>query len=1742
LQDATDAQAGYLLTGVSTSLASGRLAYTFGLEGPAITVDTACSSSLVAIHLAAQALRTGECSLALAGGVTVMATPGMFVEFSRQRGLSADGRCKAFSATADGTAWSEGAGLLLLERRSDAERLGHPVLAVIAGSAINQDGASNGLTAPSGPAQERVIRQALSAARLTSSQVDVVEAHGTGTPLGDPIEAQALLATYGRDRPAGQPLLLGSLKSNIGHSQAAAGVGGIIKMVMAMHHAHLPATLHVTEPTPHVSWDTGAVTLLTSATAWPVTEHPRRSAVSSFGISGTNAHVILEHPDVDLAPAAPEAHGVQNLETEDDKTGPVSEGVPAAEAVPAAWVLSARNEAALAGQAARLRDALGNRTLTSSATLNVGATPNGSVSLNDTPADLTTNAVPQPNRHAVAHALATSRASLPYKAVVIGTTADDFHAALDQLANGSSSRSVITATPALPGKTAFLFTGQGSQHPVMGAGLYRAYPVFAEALDEAFAELDPHLPQSLRHVMFTDDTGLINNTLYTQPALLAYEIALYRLLLSTGLIPDYLVGHSIGEITAAHASGVLNLSDAATLVTTRARLMAALPLTGAMIAVNAPAAEVEAALPEGARLSIAAINGPASTVISGDVDAARAVAAHFDGLGIRTRQLTTSHAFHSPLMDPMLDEFRATAARLSYQPPSIPIISNLTGRPAGAEIGTADYWTAHVSGTVRYHQAVTYLQDQTPTTLYLEVGPDAHLSPHTPTAVPVQRRNTAESFSLLSALGQAHTRGHAITWPWADAAAAGSSSSSGSGSGSGPSIQPTPPIALPTYAFQRQHYWVPAAAKLTTPSTLGLAGTDHPLLTTAVETAGSEALLLTGRISAQQPTWIADHVILGSTLLPAAALTDLALHAGLLTGCPELSELTLEAPLALPSRGGVQLQLAVAAPDEDGARTFTVHGRSDEQTEWTRHAAGLLTAAVAEPEVLEWLPDGAEALDLDGFYDTIAETGYLYGTSFRGLNAAWRHGDDVYAELALPADVDVSGYTIHPALLDAAFQAVIIGGETELRVPFALTGVRVFATGAASARVRVTKVSDDAFALSIVDPTGGAIATVGSLRIRTISAGVLGGARDGLYQPGWTPISAGSPASTAGWVLLGAAGAGLARSWADGLGIDIVPDLESAAALLPDVVLVPWLSDSADPAAADPAAATREQSRRALTLLREWLAEERFSTARLVLLTSGAVAVEASETVTDLAGAAIWGLIRSAQSEHPGRFVIADLGGELGGEPGGEPGGSQPAQLLPSALTELSEPQLALRDDAVLVPRLSRMAATVPPGLDLDPEGTVLITGATGTLGGLIARHLVTTGSSRRLLLVSRSADQATRLSAELTGLGAEVTLAACDVADRASVARLIGSIPAEHPLTAVIHAAGVVSDGTVEALTDEQLDRVLAPKVDAAWHLHQLTRDLPLRAFVLFSSITASTGTAGQANYAAANAFLDGLARHRHDQGLAATSMAWGLWEDSSTITSQLNQADLARLARAGITPLATGTALALFDQAVAESTPMLVAAQLNLPALRAAAPETLPPVLRGLVAAAPHRPGLAVAAVATGSGPAAGSWARHLTLLAPDQQHTALLDLVRREGAAVLGHATPDAVRVDAAFTVLGFDSLGAVELRNRLTGATGLRLPAGLLFDYPTPGALAEYLRAELASAAPLLEDLNQLEAAMFATHLGDDDRARLISRFQEVLNKLNETEDDESLVSELIDDLEYATDDEIFDFIDNEFGKA
>ncbi|MGW4773087.1 type I polyketide synthase [Nocardia sp. NPDC004278] len=1602
-----DNVAGYLLTGTTSSVVSGRVSYVLGLEGPAVSVDTACSSSLVALHQAVQAVRLNECTLALVGGVTVMATPAAFLEFSRQGGLSADGRCRSFADAADGTGWSEGVGVLVVERLSQARRRGHRVLAVVRGSAVNQDGASNGLTAPNGPSQQRVIRRALANAGVAASDVDVIEAHGTGTTLGDPIEAQALLATYGQDRPADRPLWLGSIKSNIGHTQAAAGVAGVIKMVEAMRRGVLPKTLHVDGPSAHVDWTAGAVELLTEARAWPATERPRRAGVSSFGVSGTNAHVIVEQ-----APAAdPE---------------PAEVAAPCEMAV-VPWVLGGRSREALLAQAKRLHDWIIRH--------------------------------PESSPVDVGWSLATMRSRFEHRAVVVGADRSELLSGLAALADGTPTTGVTWGRADGAGQTALVFPGQGAQFVGMGRELCAAFPVFATTFDEVAARLEERLGGALRKILWGSDQEAANATVFAQAGLFAVAVAAYRLLESWGVRPDFVAGHSIGEVAAAHVAGVLTLDDAATLVAARGRLMQALPPGGAMCAVTASEADVSAMLTDG--VAVAAVNGPDAVVLSGARDAVAEIVDRLRQRGIRVSWLPVSHAFHSPLTEPMLAKFADVVAGLTFSTPSIPIVSNISGKLAGSELATPRYWVDHVRATVRFGEGMLAVR-RAGATKFLIAGPDGGLTAligrslesvdgAEVAAVPLLRKDRPEVSTALTAVAQLDVRGVDVDWAAVFAPAAPRR------------------VELPTYAFQRRRYWLNATTAAGEVSAAGLSAADHPLLGAVVTSPDSGGVVLTGTLSLNSQPWLGDHAAGGVVLLPGTAFVELVLRAGAEMGCATVRELTLVTPLVLPSAGGVRIQVVVAGPDETGARAVSVYSCIEDANtdeEWTVHAQGVLSRQAAghgaADRLGDWPPSDAVPIDVSGVYDRLADVGYGYGPTFRGLRSVWQRDADLFVQVELPeTDTGTAGFGVHPALLDAALHALALaepesGDGPSMAMPFSWQDVTLHATGVSSLRARISSAPNGTGALAIVavDENDQPVLTVRSLTTRPVAAEQLStaGSNDRLHAVEWNPLvpPVGTPPVVADLM-----------SFSDiGSFPTTIRHAQDRPDAIPSVVVidVPGSCGSVGDVVARIHTATRE----ALAAVQTWLGASRFGTSTLVLITHGAVG-PAGEDVTDLAGAAMWGLVRAAQSEDPGRIVLVDSDsapGDVG--------------VVPAVLAS-GEPQVVVRGGVLHAARLRRVPATgtrVRRGTRRAlTDGTVLITGGTGGLGAAMARHLVVAHRAGSLILVSRrgpAAPGAAELLRELTDLGARVRVVACDVSARDAVAEVIASVPQESPLVGVVHAAGVLDDGVVASLTPERLDAVLAAKADAAWYLHELTGNLDLAMFVLYSSVAGTFGGAGQGNYAAANTVLDGLAAHRRANGLVATSIAWGMWASDTGMRGQLGAVDATRWNRTGFLELSTEQGLALFDAAVGQDLAEVVAVRWDPIALAAqSGTETLAPLLREL---APRARRGATGATGVSAADSAAVLRERLSGLAASDRARLVLALVRDQIATVLGYDGPAAIEEGRNFGELGFDSLTAVEARNRLSAVTGLRLPATLVFDYPTPDAVARLILRDLLGEEP------------------------------------------------------------------------
>ncbi|MFE3553306.1 SDR family NAD(P)-dependent oxidoreductase [Streptomyces sp. NPDC059193] len=1638
----------YTLTGTLPSFNAGRLSYHLGLQGPALSVDTACSSSLVALHLACEALRSDECELALAGGVQVLADPGAFIALSRSHALSPDGRSKTFSAEADGYGRGEGVGVLALMRLSDAQAQNRPVLGVIRATAINHDGASSGITAPNGTSQQKVIRAALASAGLAPADVDYVECHGTGTSLGDPIEVQALAAVYGEGRTPGRELGLGTAKSVIGHLESAAGVAGVCKMLASFRQDALPATLNSSPRNPNIAWEELPVRVVDSLTPWERDRsRPRRAGVSSFGLSGTNAHVVLEEPPAAAVPSAAAAP--------DAGASAGSSSYPV--------VVSGRDEAALREQAGRLADW-------------AGAHPEVPV------ADVAVTAA----RH---------RSQFESRASVVAADSAGLVEALRSLAEGASHDAVVTGSAARRGKVVFVYPGQGSQWVGMGRALLAENETFRQTIDACDAALRPHTGWSVREVLAGEegDHPPFDRVDVVQPALFAMGVGLSAVWRSLGVEPSAVVGHSQGEVVAAVVSGALSLEQGSQIVAQRSQAVLACAGQGGMALIERPVAEVEGFIaPYGDALSVAAVNTAGSTVISGQADAIVKIVAELSDQEVYARKINVDYASHNAQMDPLLPALSEGFTGILPQPADIAFYSTVTGCAAdGAGLDGA-YWCRNLREPVRFDRALNQLLDD-------GHGVFVEISAHPVLSMPLTdgsaerggivvgslSRRDGTPAQLLRNLGLLHVQGHDLDWD--RVLGAGSL------------------VPLPSYAFQREHFWLPVAQASGDAGSLGLEASRHPWLGAALELADADGHVFTGRLSLTDQPWLRDHTVFGSVIVPGTGLLELATAAAHEAGAVAVAELTLAEPLVIED--AVRLQITVGAPHH-GRRPITLHSRPDGPGRaWTRHASGELLLDPAGPDapgtpaapgtpdgfadLRAWPVAGAERVALDGFYDRFAAQGIDYGPAFRGLTELWRKGSTAYGLVRLPDPAAGTEYNVHPALLDTALH--VMKGATEGQdepegalLPFEWTDVELFAAGSGELRVRID-VEQSAAGQSVqvwaADAAGSPVVRVGALHLRRATADQLRaarstGARD-LHRLAFQPVPAAATASGRRTADLVVGGTG---ELATLLGIEAVSGVEALSARLaaggpaPERVIVDTTGRAP---AMTPSEAVFRGGEYTLALLQALLADERLAGTELVFVTRGSIGAVEGDPLDGLAYAPLWGLVRSARAEHPGQNLrLLDLGHD------------STKDSVAAALARADEPELALRDGRLLAARLvtadrpADAAAATATGSGsgsgsgevrtLDPQGTVLITGGVGELGREVARHLVRRHGVRHLVLTSRrgaEAPGAAELIQQLTEEGAEcVRVEACDVGRRDDVEKVLGLAEEGRPWTAVLHLAGILDDGVLLGQDAQRLAHVMEPKITGAVHLDEVTAGLglDLAAFVFFSSAAGTVGTAGQGIYGAANACLDAYAARRRSEGRPVTSLAWGLWHQAGVgMTSHLGTAELDRMRRQGIAPLSFEHGLDLLDAALAQPAGNFVPLQLDLRAAQGEVDQgrPAPALFRSLVRTRPRR---AEAPAAASGGPAG---LRERLLAVPEDQRADLVtELVLREVAAVLGLNSTGTLSPQEVLKGLGLDSLMAVELRRRLATESGVPLPATLAFDHPTPEHITRLILGRLDLPAP------------------------------------------------------------------------
>ncbi|WP_410872014.1 HAD-IIIC family phosphatase [Nocardia sp. A7] len=1582
---------GQVGTGLSPSVASGRISYTLGLHGPAVTLDTACSSSIVAMHLAIQALRAGECDLALAGGATLLMSPIAHIELCRLGVLSPTGRCAPFSAEADGTVWAEGAGLVLLKRLGDARRDGDQVLAVVRGSAVNQDGRSQGLSAPNGAAQEQVLRSALRTCGLAPHDIDYVEAHGTGTALGDPIEARALARVFGPGRDPQRPLGIGSLKSHLGHTQAAAGVASVIKLVLALQHERIPATLNVSTPSPHVDWARSGVAVHAQPAPWRRGDRPRRAGVSAFGLSGTNAHLILEEaPAAEVSSPSPDDGRVLLLP------------------------ITARSAASVQGQAQRLLDLVR--------------------------ADPTLQPGP------LARALALQRTQFERRAVVLAADRDDLLGALGDLVAATSSANVVLgAGPVLTNaKTAFIFPGQGMQWVGMGRDLLTDSAEFRAEFDLCDKVFGAHLGWSLTDRLTTMSAADLVDFPVVQPLLFATMVALAATWRAAGVSPDAVIGHSQGEIAAAYCAGVLALDDAARIVVTRSRLMQAIDEPAAMAMIGLPEADVATRLLDfDGRVSIAAVNVRRSTIVAGEQAAVTQLLAELDRARIYTRLGAAGPglAGHCRMIETIREPFTEQLADLTTDSPALPWYSTVTGALVSSASIEPEYWYRNARETVRFAATIEQMIADG-FRYFVELGAHPSLTAAVRTvseelarevvAVGSLARDEDGPTALARARAQLYVAGHDLDWTRL--------------------VPTTGRVDLPTYAFDERRFWTEGANRAST--ALGIDDLAHPVLGAVVPQPETGGVSLTGRFSRARQPWVLDHAGPDTVLVPGAALVEWAVRAGDEVDCPAVRELVLRAPLLVPEQGSVQIQTVVGGRDADDRRAVRIYARDEGQpdAQWTLHADGVLgeepVAVSTHQDGAVWPPTDATRVDVDDLYGRLHDRGHHYGPLFRAMRAAWRRGDELFVEVELDesAHGDAAKFGIHPALLDAALHATAVFAEDggNALLPFVWSDVALSATGATALRVRLTRSGPETVAMSATDRTGRLVVSVGSLLLRPVDAAqwqaaALAPAYRRLFQVEWSRLAL--PAQSRGRTIT---------------------DWNGAETTATDTVI------ATVPVGNSPAQ-VHEAAQHVLAVLQSFLGDPRFEQSTLVVLTRGAVVVNATghqpadphgtrvngasavsaeparAVGPDPAGAVAWGLVRSAQSENPGRIVLldtADLAVDF------------------NAVLAVEHQQVAVRDGVVLAPRLARLAETaVPHDRVVLGEGAVLITGAPGRLGSALARHLADAYGARELVLVSRrgiDGPGGTELRDDLEKRGVRVRFAACDIADRSALAELLDGLP----LAGVVHAAAVFDDATIGSLTPSQLTAVLRPKVEAAHHLHELTADRKLSIFVLFSAAGGLFGTPGQANYAAANAYLDALAVHRRALGLPGQSLAWGAWD--LDMHDHLAEADIRRISRAGVRAFSVPDGMACFDAALAHGDPVLVPLLLDTEVLRRST--AVPPLLRGLVRRAPRR---AVADRASVEHVAGSAFARELRTAPRAEAINLAMASVAAWIGEVLGHAGGEKIAAEQTFQSLGLDSLMAVELRNKVREHTGIAVPLGTILAEQNLTDLATYLVDQVAA---------------------------------------------------------------------------
>ncbi|WP_396978123.1 type I polyketide synthase [Nostoc sp. ATCC 53789] len=1702
----------YQGTGSAFSAMVGRLSFVLGLQGPCVALDTACSSSLVSVHLACQSLRNGECELALAGGVNLILTPEANIMFSKARMMAADGRCKTFDAAANGYVRSEGCGMVVLKRLSQAQAQGDKILAVIRGSAVNQDGRSSGLTVPNGIAQENLIRQAIANAKVQPQQVSYVEAHGTGTSLGDPIEVEAIAATLAKEHTTDRPLAIGSVKTNIGHLESAAGVAGLMKVVLALQHQQIPPHLHLNQPNPLIPWSELPLTIPRTLTPWQTNGETRIAGVSSFGFSGTNAHAILEEAPLEKAGGA----GGQGGRGAGEQGGRGAEeqgsrGEEITERPLHLLTLSAKHPQALQQLAQNYI-----KYLSSHAEIPLG--------------DIT-------------HTSQIGRTHFSHRLAII---ADDHQQIQQQLQAYLDNTEIIGIHHGYSSqqskKIAFLFTGQGSQYRNMGRQLYQTQPSFRQTLDNCDTLLQPLLGESILQVIFSEnpeDTRL-DQTAYTQVGLFVLEYALAQLWLSWGIRPTAVLGHSVGEYVAACIAGIFSLEDALKLIVQRASLMQALPQGGGMAAVFATVERVTPLIADyPQQLSIAAINGEQSIVLSGELEILNSVLQKLESQGIETRKLQVSHAFHSPLMQPMLAKFEQVAATVKYQQPQLDIVSNVTGKIVRQqEMSNAAYWVEHIKASVQFAASMQALY-QAGYEVFVEIGPH-------PTLLGMARRECPEALDeqglwlaslrkgkedwqqLLDSVAQLYVAGVEIDWRGFEA------------------DYPRHKVVLPNYPWQRQRYWLPTATSKPVVRQIS-ENLLHPLLGYQLRSPSLKDIVFETHLNTASLPFLDDHQIYDTVVVPGASHISMLLLAGqeiLGTGAISLSNITFREALTVGDRETINVQL-ILQPEAAGKYKFELFSFNKQIDNWLVHATGRLSQDAGNIEKpLSWAElqtHCSQMLAGSDFYAQVREQGLQLGQRFQWVESMWRCDGEALCQMQFPQEFadEISTYLLYPGLIDSCFQFLGFALPQERRdnqvyVPFSInhfyfcqspdSNSRLWCYGKLNSQTSSTAgmfIGD----IWLLNEAGELVAYIEGLCLKQAPRQALLRAnqtstQEWLYQIQWQPksrLSEQLPVIPGRWLIFTDAN-GIGRALAQKLEhqgkvcifvsvgeiyqqigesqfqLDpsqpqhfhqLLQDMGSDNAPLQGIIHLWSLLETEQTNYLTSCGST--------IYLLQALSKLSNCQARLWLFTQGSQPVGDELTMNSLTQAPLWGLGRVIAIEYPaiwGGLVDIDTNNSL----------EQTAELvLGDILQTESEDHLAFRNHERYVARLVR----AKPQVSTQPvtffaDATYLITGGLGALGLEVARWMIQQGV-QNLVLVGRRPPSVTALNTiqEMEQAGVQVQVIQADITDLNQVKQLLE--PYKSQLRGIIHAAGVLSDRIILQQTWESFTQVMAPKIQGAWNLHHLTQDISLDFFVMFSSAASLLGAAAQGNYAAANAFLDAFAHYRHSQGVPALSINWGAWAEvgmAATLDHSLS---------VGVEHIGLQQGLQVLESLLSRADMAQVGViPVNWQTfLKQYRPGEVPPLLQDF---------------AEYTQPEEKSETTQSTILeklqqvSDDKQQSLLLTHVRKLAAKVLRLNSWQNLDADKPLIEMGLDSLMALELRNVLENSLACSLPATLLFDYPSLQTLVNHLiqdvlslsKLEDSSPAPSLEESEPLISLEDLTRMSEAETELLLLKKLELID--------------------------------------